>query len=239
MANSTGDALTRLCESLPSFARAVSVVRVAPSTPAPPAITDHGLRNPQNRALPHVKSAAIFQGMTAAHPEQPTRQAIEAKTRSAAGKVTGKLREAIDLMVENATPWDDAGRQVGLTARTMRLALQRPHVMAYLKARREVFRATICTANIRRLATIRDAANNLPAVQAIRVLEGMDAEHQQSVAGRAQVAGFVIVLREGQAPQPLTINATDVQVARRDDGKANDYNSDRLIEDKAAGGDVS
>lgn len=145
---------------------------------------------------------------------QPTRQAIEAKTRSAPGRVTGKLRDAIHLMITEGKPYNEAGKQVGLTARTMRLALERPHVLAYLKRQREVFRQHASAANIHRLAEIRDAANNMPAVQAIKVLEelGEDSASRNRSGSNAQLPGFVIqIINAPGTQQPVTIEHKPAQ----------------------------
>lgn len=202
-------------------------------------IADHAAAtHPITRgALRSAHGEATFYGMTATdlapQPQQPIK-------RRSALPVTRNVAKAIRLMIEEGLTYQQAAEAVGMHVRPMRTALEKPHVLAYMRQQRQVFRASINASNDLRLAKVRDNSGNaLAIVQAVRTLEGMDTDAQQSVAGRAQVAGFVIVLREGQAPQPLTINATDVQVARRDDGNANDYNSGRLIEDKEAGEDVS
>jgi hypothetical protein len=49
-------------------------------------------------------------------------------------------------------------------------------VLAHLRQRREVLRAAASGKNILRLCQIRDAADNTPAVNAIKTLEGLDEE---------------------------------------------------------------
>jgi hypothetical protein len=59
-----------------------------------------------------------------------------------------------------------------------------------------VFRNSVCGANIHRLAQIRDHANNLPAVQAIGMLERMDLEPSVTRSTQA-TPGLVIVVQGG------------------------------------------
>lgn len=106
-------------------------------------------------------------------------------------RIEGKVKAVIERMVELGEPWNDAARACNMSARSMRKALDKPHVIAYLKARREVFRSSVNAANIHRLAQIRDAADNMPAVNAVRLLEQMDNE-PQSRSGHAQLPGLVI-----------------------------------------------
>jgi hypothetical protein len=119
-------------------------------------------------------------------------------------RVQGKLAQAIDLIVFDGLPMDVAAKQSGLTTYTVRQAFGRTHVIAHLKRRREVFRASVCGANVHRLAEIRDAANNIPAVQAIGMLERMDLEPAATRATQA-TPGLVIVVQGGvkqiEAPQ--------------------------------------
>ncbi len=73
---------------------------------------------------------------------QPSRQALAAKDRSLPGKVTGRLKRAIDLMVWEAASRSDAAKTVGMTDHSMRQALKRPHVMAYYTGELGVRRAS-------------------------------------------------------------------------------------------------
>jgi ABC-type branched-subunit amino acid transport system ATPase component len=93
-------------------------------------------------------------------------------------------------------PMDEAAHKVGLTTFQVRQAFSRTHVINHLKKRREVFRASVCGANVHRLAEIRDAANNIPAVQAIGMLERMDLEPAATRATQA-TPGLVIVVQGG------------------------------------------
>ena len=86
-------------------------------------------------------------------------------------RITKRVKDAIRAMVVDKARWDDAARSVGLTARHMRLALEKPHVVAYLKKQLDVSRGARQVANFHRLCEIADCENNMPAVNAIKALE--------------------------------------------------------------------
>lgn len=150
---------------------------------------------------------------------QPTRQKIAAQGRSSPGKVTGKLLIALNAMVWQGMSRKDAAAHAALSEHALYTALGKVHVRQWYLHQLEVLRTSERSRNIHTLCEVRDdKSNKMARVQAVRTLEGMSEDGPASVAGRAQVAGFVIVLREGQAPHPLTIDASpalpssDVQV---------------------------
>ena len=49
-------------------------------------------------------------------------------------RITKRVKDAINAMVIDKARWDDAAVAVGLSTRAMRLALEKPHVIAYLRA---------------------------------------------------------------------------------------------------------
>lgn len=131
-----------------------------------------------------------------------TPRQIARRTASAPGRVTGRLRRALDAMALDGITDNAAAVQTGITVTALRLALLRPHVRAYYRQQLDVARTRESGANIRRLVEIRDAANNMPAVQAIRMLERIDEDSQRD-SGRAPIApGLVIVVNNGAAPMP-------------------------------------
>ena len=91
-------------------------------------------------------------------------------------RITKRVKDAINAMVIDKQHWSDAARSVGLTSRHMRLALEKPHVMAYLRKQLDVSRGARVVANYHRLCEIADAENNMPAVNAIKALEGLELE---------------------------------------------------------------
>jgi hypothetical protein len=118
------------------------------------------------------------------------------------GPLNRKVRAAIERMLWDGLEMDEAAKVVGITTRRLRTALEKPIVLAHLKAQRKVLCATELPANIRRLKAIRDAAENMPAVHAIRDLEQIAADETIRSDARVQERpGMVIVVVP--APQPL------------------------------------
>lgn len=127
--------------------------------------------------------------------EQPlTTQQRAAKTKSKALKVTGKLKVAIDAMVWEGLDYADAGRKAELTAYAIRSALSRPHVLAYQREQLQVLRSSEYARNIRRAVEIRDAANNMPAIHAIRYLDGENADNTSGINGMHRSPGMTVVV---------------------------------------------
>jgi hypothetical protein len=91
-------------------------------------------------------------------------------------RITRRVKEVIDVMVSNGLGYSEAATEVGLTPRAMRMALNKPHVLAYYKAQCQVLRGATTARNIHRLCEIRDAENNMPAVNAIKALEQLSDE---------------------------------------------------------------
>lgn len=106
--------------------------------------------------------------------------------------VRGKLFNAIELIVFQGMSLDEAAEQAGLTTYALRNAFAKQHVLAHLKARREVLRAAASGKNILRLTEIRDAADNMPAVNAIKLLEELGDDHSQRGSGASASPGVTI-----------------------------------------------
>ncbi|WP_342711276.1 hypothetical protein AAFG13_04765 [Bradyrhizobium sp. B124] len=62
--------------------------------------------------------------------DEPTRQAIAAKDRSGRLTVSGKLKTALDLMLEGSRRCD-APTEAGMKPHSLREARKKPHVRAY------------------------------------------------------------------------------------------------------------
>jgi hypothetical protein len=135
----------------------------------------------------------------------------ERKTVLPAKRIGGRLKQALDLMVwgdgeRRYFPDNEAAAIAGLHVLTIRSALQRPHVLAYYKQQREVLRARESPANIHRLCEIRDAADNMPAVNAIRALEQLGDE--QTNKPHAPSPGISIrIVSLASPPAPVDIKA--------------------------------
>ena len=113
-------------------------------------------------------------------------------------KVGGKLRIAINAMIWDGLPLDKAAEKANLTTAAVRQALAKSHVLQYLKAEREVLRSSINARNITRLAEIRDAADNMPAVNAIKALEQLD-DTVAAGSQRQSAPGIVFIINDRNA----------------------------------------
>jgi hypothetical protein len=161
------------------------------------------LANPMN--LPSASSSG--------QPLEPlaTRQAIEAKGRSAPLKVTGKLRTAIEAMVWTGARRAQAAEQAGITDHGLRNALNKPHVKQFYLSQLEVLRTSERARNIHRLTEIRDKADNMPAVNAIKMLEQIDEASSSAGGTQMRSPGVVIIVQNGaaahapQAPNPVQV----------------------------------
>jgi hypothetical protein len=134
--------------------------------------------------------------------DQPTRQQLAAQGRSAPGKVTGKLKVAIELMVWRGDKRAAAAQAAGLQDRSLCVALSRPHVKGYYLHQLEVLRTSERARNIHTLAEVRDqTANQMARVNAVKALEQISDE-PGSVGGALRQAGIVIIV--GAAPELMS-----------------------------------
>jgi hypothetical protein len=131
----------------------------------------------------------------------PTRQAVAAVNRSLPNKVTGRLRTALEAMVWQAARRAKAAKIAGMTDHSLRAALRKSHVMAYLNRELEVLRGSEKPQNIARLCQIRDAANNMPAVNAVKTLEQLDVEARERPNAASPTPGVTIrIVNVTQSP---------------------------------------
>jgi len=86
-------------------------------------------------------------------------------------RITRRVKDGIDAMVAQGLDYQAAAIHAGMSTYRFRLALEKPHVMAYYRAQCQVLRASTTARNIHRLCQIRDAEDNMPAVNAIKALE--------------------------------------------------------------------
>lgn len=127
-------------------------------------------------------------------------------------EIRGKLKAALDAMVWDGLELAEAARNFKMSTFGVRKALAKPHVQAYLKSEKQVLRESLSARNIRRLGEIRDAADNMPAIQAIRTLEGMGDDQPGASSGASASPGITIrilnVVQAGHADtrQPVTID---------------------------------
>lgn len=143
----------------------------------------------------------------------PSRQQLAAVERSAPGKVTGRLKRAIDAMVWQGLKRGEAAQHAGMTEHSVYSALTRPHVKAYYMQQLDVLRTSERARNIHRLCEIREAANNMPAVQAIDRLMRSDDDATGGSSSAQRAPGVVIQILNSPGSDRQTL----VNVSGRDE----------------------
>jgi hypothetical protein len=99
----------------------------------------------------------------------------------------------------------EASKIAGVRPDQMRRWLDRPSVVALIRAERKAWRAAICAGNESALKRIRDAddGNQMAQVQAIKTLEAIDAEQINQTRGSVTQPGLIIQIVGGPAPSPM------------------------------------
>ena len=176
-------------------------------------LIQHGLHPIAPRTtLPGMTSQATPIAKTGDNPSTScsgvpqTRQAKAVAKRSRAGQVTGALRVALDYMAFECETGDfaSAAAHAGITAHAIRCAINKPHVKAYYDGLLQVLRTGERIRNVKRAIAIRDAAPNMPAMAAIKWLEGeQDQAHSGIRGGVAQSPGVTFVIVQGNAAPPM------------------------------------
>jgi hypothetical protein len=139
-------------------------------------------------------------------PRQPDRQ----KPRP----IPADVKNVIHLMVwgddanPDALPLDliAACAAVGIKAYRMRRYLDRPAIIAHLRAEHRKFREVVCCGNAAALRKVRSTSENgMAIVAAVRALDGLQAEE----AARADAPSPGVTIRIiNQAPQSVPIDIT-------------------------------
>lgn len=133
----------------------------------------------------------------------------EQRLRSRKLQVTGRLKVAIEAMAWEGLKLKDAAVAADLTYHALYSALRKPHVLAHYNALLVVLRTAERARNIHRLAEIRDAGNNMPAVQAIGMLERLsDDSSIRSTTSQAATPGVCInIVTHAQSTPERVIEA--------------------------------
>jgi hypothetical protein len=142
-----------------------------------------------------------------------TRQAAAIPGRSARGKVTGKLRTALDLMVWDNLSRKEAAAKAGLADASLRFAFRKPHVMSHYHAELAALRNNLRAKNVHRLDTIADQSkNDMARVASIKTLEQItDQAEEKQRPGATILPGLQIVIVNGTStprtigPQPIAV----------------------------------
>ena len=144
---------------------------------------------------------------------QPSRHVLAARDRSLPGKISGRLKIALDLVVDQGLDPYEAAAKVGMHARSMRLALNKRHVLTYLRNAREVLRTTASAQNIHYAIKMRaESPNEMARLGAMKFIDNEE-EHQRLSGSRQMSPGFVIVVQNApahmqQSAAPVTIDAS-------------------------------
>jgi hypothetical protein len=141
-----------------------------------------------------------------------------ARNKTPPPRITKRIREAIDVMVERGLDYQHAAMEAGLTTRHMRLQLSKSHVLAYYQAQCQVFRASTAARNIQRLCEIRDAENNMPAVNAIKALEQLSDEQTNNKQTNASPGVTIRIVNVSATPvqheqTTISANADETQLS--------------------------
>jgi hypothetical protein len=132
-----------------------------------------------------------------------------ARNRTPKPRITKRVKDAIDAMVERGCHYSEAAADAGISTRNMRLALEKPHVSAYYQARLKVLRGARAARNFHRLCEIADRNDTMPAVQALRTLEQLPDE--QTNRPSAPSPGVTIrIVNVAQLPPASDIRAPRV-----------------------------
>ncbi|HEY5129379.1 MAG TPA: hypothetical protein VIJ35_19190 [Bradyrhizobium sp.] len=139
--------------------------------------------------------------------------------------VRGKLREALLLMVfgpdrgdkaGEAMDFADAARSVNFNPRAMRKALEKPHVRAFLRAQKEVFRAAISAKTFSRLDRIAETSGN--DVAKVNALKMIETSPDVPLGGEMPLrAGLIFIVQQLNGAAPVVI-APPVRVIEHESG---------------------
>jgi hypothetical protein len=117
--------------------------------------------------------------------------------------LTVAVRTAIDAMIYDRCTRAQACKRAGFTERALYLALAKAEVATYWNAALQVLRVGERASNIHRLCEIRDAANNMPAVNAVKALEMLDAEAVARPVGQASPGIVIRFVTQAVQPAPI------------------------------------
>jgi hypothetical protein len=109
-------------------------------------------------------------------------------------RLSNKLKAALADMVWNGASFDEAAHAANFNISAMRKALNRRHVLRYLKQQKMVFLESVAAANIHRAREIRDQTENqMAAIKAIQVIEQIgDVDPVRGNVGEPTLPGLVI-----------------------------------------------
>jgi hypothetical protein len=122
--------------------------------------------------------------------------------------LTRAIRTAIDSIIFDRRNRADACEKAGITQRALYLALEKMEVAAYWQRQTDVLRTGERARNIHRLVEIRDAANNMPAVNSIKTMMQIEDDSRTAhTYGGQVVPGMTIniITPPNAMPKPIDI----------------------------------
>jgi hypothetical protein len=134
--------------------------------------------------------------------KQQTPRALAPREPAPRRQVKGKLKRALDRVVDEGMDPYEAARAEGLLARSMRKALAKAHVLQYLRQARVVLREQARAQNIHHMIEMRRSSpNEMARLGAMKLIESEDDSYRTTNAHAALVPGLVIqILRDSRAP---------------------------------------
>jgi hypothetical protein len=150
------------------------------------------LRVPASSGLFHTMALASLAD------KPPANRSESAKERSAPGKVTGRLKLALDEMIWKGTKRADAAKVAKISEHSLYVALRKPHIKAYYLEQLDVLRLSERSRSLFRLAELRDQDDNkMVAFNAAKELAGGSVDEQQG-GSTQQLPGLVVVVNTVQ-----------------------------------------
>ena len=123
--------------------------------------------------------------------------------------IPSRIAHALKLMVDEGKPIHLAAQASGVSTHIVREAFAKPHVLEYVRKRRQMLLASVNARNIQRLAEIRDAADNMPAVNSVLALERMAGDATSTPGGSlSHSPGITIQINTGPSDERLPVKTT-------------------------------
>ena len=144
-----------------------------------------------------------------------------ARNKTPPTRITTRVKRAVEHIVETGAAYNEAAAHVGMSTYRLRLALDKPHVIAFMRNRLHVSRELRSPKNFHRLCEIADAENNMPAVNAIKALEQLSDEQ----TNKPNTASPGVTIRiVNIAAQPQHEQTTKIPTAYLESEIVNDAN---------------
>lgn len=129
--------------------------------------------------------------------QPPARTETPDRSKSAKGKVQGRLKVALSRMIWEGVSDNRAAAETGITVVALRLAMKKPFVKEWLRRERDVVKTRELGRNLHALISVRDQeANQNARVAAVRAIEQLATE-PAAHPGLPQRAGLIVVIKGG------------------------------------------